>query len=107
MLFHCCQGIEEILKIPWRAYYDILMGFVCSPYALFLVRWIVHFNKSIFNLGRIIYHVCYLVVKFLFLKNLDSSNYNRHLKTVLIVAVNRYDVLIRKKEKIVQVVKDK
>lgn len=44
------------------------MGFMCSSYTLHPVRWIVLFDKSIFNMRRIIYNVCFLVEKSIFME---------------------------------------
>jgi hypothetical protein len=52
-----------MLKIPQRVYYNILIGFMCFPYTLIPVRWNVHFDKSIFNIERIIYKACLLEEK--------------------------------------------
>lgn len=40
----------------------------CSLYTFYPVRWIVFFAKSIVNMGRIIYNICFLVKKSIFTK---------------------------------------
>lgn len=46
----------------------MLTGFMCSPYTPHPVRWSVLFDKSISNTGRIIYSVCFLVEKSIFME---------------------------------------
>lgn len=41
---------------------------MCPLYILHSLRWIVLFDKSIFNIGRIIYNVCFLVEKSIFME---------------------------------------
>lgn len=41
---------------------------MCSLYPFHSVRWIVLFDKSIFNIGRIIHNVRFLVGKSIFME---------------------------------------